>query len=253
MATQTVLLSPPYGNRSAVLYTLARRRFGQNIQLIFDRPIFEWTGVMQKFFDMIYRSVGTKIPVGVNEFHTYAVPGKVSDIYARYNVYGGPSSFSLFADKLLIDFPSLVPTDTVLVGELLKTVHDGFAAEFPKISYSRVELQSSQHLEVLAPNTVKQFLARYQIKSVEETFSKAGVITEPAIRFAAKSAKPPWTYAVMAEQSLMHAAALFVYENLSLKDAAAVPTFEDKLKLVTDIEGLALSAFGLERADVART
>jgi hypothetical protein len=25
MATQTVLLSPPYGNRSAVLYTLARR------------------------------------------------------------------------------------------------------------------------------------------------------------------------------------------------------------------------------------
>jgi hypothetical protein len=42
----------------------------QNIQLSFDRPIFDWTGVMQNFFDMIFTRVGATIPVSVNEFST---------------------------------------------------------------------------------------------------------------------------------------------------------------------------------------
>jgi hypothetical protein len=223
-------------------------RFMQNIQLIFDRPIFDWTGLMQKFFDMVFRSVGARIPVVVNEFSTYA-PGRVSEMYARYNVYGGPSSVSLFADKLSFDFPNLLPTDIPLVRELLKIVHDGFTAEFTQVSYSRVDMQGGSHLEVLAPDTVKDFLAHYQIKSVEKTFGEVGAVTEPAIRFSAKSSNPPWTYALMVEQSLLHAAALYVYANLSLTDAATVPTFEEKMRLAAHVGGLALKAFGAEQAD----
>ena len=224
-------------------------RFALNIQLMFERPIFDWTGVIQKFFDMIFRSVGARIPVVVNEFSAYA-PTKVGEMYARYNVYGGPSSVSLFADKLLIDFPNLLPADIPLVRELLKIVHDSFAAEFTQASYSRVDVQSGSHLEVLAPDTVKQFLSRYKIESVETTFGEAGAVTEPAIRFAAKSSSPPWTYALMVEQSLMHAAALFLYTNLSLTDAAALPTFEEKMILAAYVGGLALKALGVEQTDV---
>jgi hypothetical protein len=235
-----------------VLVKLQPLRFTLNIQIVFDRPIFDWTGVMQKFFDMIFRSVGARIPVVMNEFSAYA-PGRVSEMYARYNVYGGPSSVSLFADKLIIDFPNLLPGDISLVRELLKIVHDGFAAEFTQASYSRVDVQSGSHLEVLAPDTVKQFLSQYRIESVENTFGAAGAVTEPAIRFAAKSSKPQWTYALMIEQSLMHAAALFLYTNLSLTDAAALPTFEEEIGLVAYVGGLALKAFGVEQTDGTTT
>lgn len=221
--------------------------FQLNVQLIFDRPIFDWTGVMQRFFDMIFRLAGAKIPVLVNEFTAHA-PGKISEMYARYNVYGGPSSISLFPDKLVVDFPNLLPADVSLVRELLTIAHDGFAAEFSQVSFTRFDWQSGAHLEVAAPDTVKDFLARYKIESVENTFSEAGAVIEPAIRFAAKSFKPPWTYSVMVEQSLMNVAALFVYSNLSLTNATALPKFEDKMKLVTDVGGLAMKAFGVEQA-----
>ena len=227
-------------------------RFMQNVQLTFDRPIFDWTGVTQAFFEMIFTRVGATIPVSTNEFSTFA-SGKLNEMYARYNVYGGPSSVSLFADKLTIDFPNLLPGDTPLVGQLLKIVHDGFAAEFKQVSYSRIEMQSGSHLEVLPPDTVKEVLANYQIKDVADVFREAGAVTEPGIKFAAKSANPPWSYSLIAEQSLINASALYAYASVSLTDAKTVPTFEDKIGLIAHIGGLALKAFGAEQVDAAAT
>jgi hypothetical protein len=227
-------------------------RLMQNFQLAFDRPIFDWTGVIQTFFDMIFKQVGARIPVTVNEFSTYA-SGKLGETYARYNVYGGPSSVSLFADKLTIAFPNLLPADTPLVGELLKIVHDGFAVEFKQVSYSRVDMHSGSHLEVLPPDTVKDFLVRYQIKGVEEVFREAGAVIEPGVKFAAKGSSPPWSYSLMVEQSLLNASALYVYASVSLTDAKTVPTFEDKIGLIAHIGGLVLKAFGAEQIDGAAT
>ncbi len=81
------------------MFKLRPLRFMENYQLTFDRPIFDWTGVMQNFFDLIFKRVGARIPVSVNEFSTYA-PGKLSEMYARYNVYGGPNSVSLADNRL---------------------------------------------------------------------------------------------------------------------------------------------------------
>lgn len=223
-------------------------RFMENYQLSFDRPIFDWTGVMPNFFNLIFKRVGARIPVSVNEFSAYTSV-KLSEVYARYNVYGGPSSVSLFADKLAIDFPNLVPGDIPLVGELLKIIHDGFAAEFTQVSYGRVDIQSGAHLEVLPPDTVKDFLARYQFKSVEDTFREAGAVTEPGVKFAAKSFSPQWSYSLMAEQSLLNAAAVYAYASISLTDAKTVPTFEEKNRLAASITGLTLKAFGAEQVD----
>lgn len=207
---------------------------------------------MQAFFDMIFSRVGATIPVSVNEFSTFA-SGKLSEMYARYNLYGGPSSVSLFADKLTIDFPSLLPGDIPLVGQLLKIVHDSFAAEFKQVSYGRVDMQSGSHLEVLPPDTVKEVLARYQIQGLDDIFREAGAVIEPGIKFAAKSSSPPWSYSLMVEQSLLNASALYVYATVSLTDAKAVPTFEDKIGLIAHIGGLALKAFGAEQIDGAAT
>lgn len=227
-------------------------RFMENYQLAFDRPIFDWTGVMQNFFDLIFKRVGARIPVNVSEFSTYA-PGKLSEMNARYNVYGGPSSVSLFADRLTIDFPNLLPADIPLVGELLKVVHDGFAAEFKQVTYSRVEIKSGAHMEVLPPDSVKDLLARHQIKSVEDTFREAGAVTEAGIKFAAKCSSPPWSYSLMAEQSLLNAAAVYTFSTTSFMDAKTVPTFEEKTKLAASIAELALKSFGAEQVNAIAT
>src|SRR5262249_37714434 len=163
--------------------------------------------------------------------------------FARYNVYGGPSSVSLFADRLTIDFPNLLPNDTPLVGQLLKIVHDSFAAEFEQVSYGRVDMQTASHFEVLPPDTLKEVLGRYQIKGLDDIFRSAGAVTEPGIKFAAKSSSPPWSYSLMVEQSLLNASAFYVYAIVSLTDAKTVPTFEDKKGLIDRIGGLALKAF----------
>jgi hypothetical protein len=198
---------------------------------------------------MILTSVGARIPVLVGQFSA-SVPGKIGDIYARYNIYGGLSSITLFPDKLVFDFPQLLPPDIPLVRDLLRIVHDAFAADFLQATYGRIDIQTSEHIELLSPSTVTGFLAPYQIKNVVEAFVEVEAVVEPAIRFAAKSSKPPWTCAMMAEQSLMNAAALYIWETISLVDASAVPTFDEKFKLAAQIGALALKAFSLEHADV---
>jgi hypothetical protein len=224
-------------------------QFAQNIQLTFVRPILDWDGLMPKYFNMILTSVGDRIPVLASQFSA-SVPGKISDTYARYNIYGGASSITLFPEKLVFDFPQLLPPDIPLVRDLLRIVHDAFAADFSQAIYGRVDLQISEHIELLPPSTVAGFLAPYQIKNVAKAFAEVEAVVEPAIRFAAKNSKPPRTYATMAEQSLLNAAALYVWETISLTDATAVPTFDDKFKLVAQIGALALKAFNLEHSDV---
>ena len=222
-----------------------------NIQASLSQPIFDWTAVAPKYFEMISRSVGARIPVVIDQF-SVSMPGKVSEIYARYNIYGGASSITVFPDKLAFDFPLLLPNDIPLVRDLLRIVYDVFATEFSR-SYGRVEINSGAHLELLPPGTVTQLLGQYGIESVEQIFGANNAVVEPAVRFSAKSADPPWTCSIMVEQSLLNAAAIFVWQQISLTDLATATTFEQKFKLVAHIGNLAQKAFNLEPVDVVGT
>ena len=223
-------------------------RSTQQVELFFERPIFDWTGVMPKFFGMIFTGVGAKIPVNSKEFSA-VTSANVGEVQGRYNIYGGPSSISIFADRLSIDFPVLSTSDYPLVIDLLKTIHDGFASEFSNYPVRRMQSSSTDHIELLPPNTVTEFLARHRLPSLGETFGAEAII-EPGIKFSVKGTTVAWEYAVTAEQSLFHAAALFVTHTLKLNDITKLPTFEDKVALGIHVEGLTLKALGLERTDV---
>jgi hypothetical protein len=223
-------------------------RSTQKMEFFFERPIFDWTGVMPKFFSMIFTAVGAKIPVNSKEFSAL-LSTNVGEVQGRYNIYGGASSISIFADRLSADFPVLTPTDYPLVRDLLKMIHDSFASEFPDCPISRAVSSSMDHIEILPPATVKEFLGRHRLPSLDEAF-RAEAITEPAFKFGVKGTTQAWEYAVTAEQSLFHAAALFVTNVLKLNDVTKLPTFEDKVALSMHIEELTLKALGLERVDV---
>jgi hypothetical protein len=223
--------------------------YTENVQLSFERPIINWTEVAPKYFDVILTSVGARIPVLVNQFST-SMTGRVSDFFARYSVYGGGSSITLFPDKLVFDFPQLNPSDLPLVSELLRIVHDAFRAEFSQATYSRIDIQTGDHLELMPPSTVAEFLNRYRIKGVDEVFVQTEAIVEPAVRFSAKSSNPPWSCTLMVEQSLMNAAAIFLWENISLTDAGSVGSFDDKFRIAANVGRLTLKALNLESIDV---
>jgi hypothetical protein len=218
-----------------------------NVALFFDRPIVDWIGIVPRFFDMIVQKVGAKIPVHAKELSA-ASHSNLGEINGRYNIFGGPSSFTLFADRLAGDFPSLLPGDYHLVRDLLGTVHDAFATTFPNIISKRLESNNSEHLEVLPPASVEGFLGPHRLSSIEDAF-KAEAINQPGIKFTLKGSTSAWQYSVLMEQSVLNVGALFVLHTLSIQDLARLRTFEEKIAFGSHIEQMALKALGLERAD----
>jgi hypothetical protein len=124
-----------------------------NVALFFEQPIFDWSGVVTRFFEMIFRTVGTKIPVNAKEFSAGS-HANFGEINGRYNIFGGPSSFTLYADRLTADFPTLLPGDYALVRDLLGTMHGALAVTFPNVVAKRLESSNGEHLEILPPASV---------------------------------------------------------------------------------------------------
>jgi hypothetical protein len=224
-------------------------RTSYNVALFFDRPIVDWVGVVPRFFDMIFRTVGAKIPVNAKEFFA-ASHANLGEINGRYNVYGGPSSFILYADRLAADFPSLLPGDYPLVRDLLSTVHDAFAETFPNTVVKTLESNNGEHLEILPPASVEAFLAPHRLPGVDDAF-KAEAINRPGLKFTLKGAARAWQYGVLIEQSLLHVGALFAHYNLKIEDLTHLQTFEEKIAFGSRIEQMTFNALGLERADGA--
>jgi hypothetical protein len=218
-----------------------------NVALFFERPIVDWVGVVPRFFDMIIQTVGTKIPVNVKEFSA-ASHANLGEINGRYNIFGGPSSFTLYADRLVGDFPSLVPGDYSLVRLLLSTAHDAFSGTFPNVVGNRLESNNGEHLEILPPASVEGFLGPHRLSSIEDAF-KTEAINQPGIKFTLKGSTSAWQYGLLMEQSVLNVSALFVLHTLSIQDLARLRTFEEKIAFGSHIEQMALKALGLERAD----
>jgi hypothetical protein len=115
------------------------------IEAIFSRPILEWERTSARFYSMIYEALAAKIPVNVGDFSVQ--PGTIlSEVRARYGIYGGATSVTLHANKIVFDFPSLIPSDMPIVREVLSSVHDAFPKAFPELDYKTMEVQSYEHL-----------------------------------------------------------------------------------------------------------
>ena len=95
----------------------------------FDAPILDWNGVATRFFSMIQRELANEIQIKPLEFveRNGNSPGESEAIY---RVFGGPSAITLSAEKLLLSFPNLVPSDFELLVKMIKAVDGGFSREF---------------------------------------------------------------------------------------------------------------------------
>jgi hypothetical protein len=225
-------------------------RTNVHCQLPFKRPILEFGNTPGRFFSMMYDCLAGKIQVNTSDF-SVRTGNTLGEVQAKYNVFGGITSVSMHADRLVFDFPNLVPNDFPVVRQIIEATHDAFPKVFAELDYERADIQSSEHLEVMHETNVQELLARYEMKSVSAVFGKGRVVQWPAAKFELISEDQRWQCTCTIERSLLKATAVFVALVISLRKLTSQSPFVEKATLVQEVSRSCLAVFGLETDDVA--
>src|SRR4029079_11631219 len=80
---------------SVTTYTSLRNSV--HVQVVFTEPIMNWTDIASRFFAMIYSALRSKLTLNLSDF-SFNYGNALSDVRARYNLYGGATSVSLLPD-----------------------------------------------------------------------------------------------------------------------------------------------------------
>jgi hypothetical protein len=172
-----------------------------HVQCYFKRPLFRWQDLAVRFFEMVYDSLGARLNVQPSELTTYPTHS-LGEARARYTIYGGTTSVSLYSDRISFDFPNLLPSDMSLVLEIMSTLHDAFPSAFPEAEQVRIEVQDFAHFDIGTQEAVNDFLNLYRIAAVEGVFGDDfPIINTPALKFAAVAQDASWKSVVSVEAS----------------------------------------------------
>jgi hypothetical protein len=218
---------------------------------LFTRPILEWERVNSRFFAMVHDALAGKTNPSVAEFsvETAAV---LAGVRARYRLFGGATSIVIQPDRLVFDFPTLVPSDYLIVSDVIATIHDALPKAFPELNYDRLEAQSAEHLDLVETGAVERFLGQYEIALTENAFP-APVVMQPGLKFTVVAQDQSWQCALIAERSILNATALFVMLNLSIRNLDNAPSYSDKVARITTVTNSVMRFIGLESANDAST
>ena len=225
-----------------IKYKLVRDNI--HVQLYFTRPLFKWSDAHVRFFEMLYELLGERLNIQSSEFSIFP-NSTLGEVRAKFSVFGGTSSVSLFADRMAFDFPNLFPSDLPIVHEIMGSVHDGFGKYFPEIEHRRVEIQDYAHLDIGAPEAVDSFLDRYRVGEIAKTFGET-VLENPSWKFTVVAQDGSWQSAVTVERSQMQTSALFAAAQISLHKLLTTQSYLEKAQVVFDITSRCLRVINLE-------
>ena len=226
-------------------------RASARIEVLFSRPILDWTGVPGRFNVMVYDALSGKVVVNAAELAVYG-SAVLGEVYAKYSIYGGATSVALYADKLAFDFPNLVPSDYTVVAQVVSSIHDGFPIAFPELSYSRMSVNSYEHVDLGEAGLVDAFLNRFRIPDAEMSFQSA-VVVHPGVRFRAISQDRKWECDFSVERSAMSATGVFSALTVKLNNLDPALSFVEKFKAMRTAATSCYAAVGLENANVSQT
>jgi hypothetical protein len=216
---------------------------------LFTRPILEWEHVNSRFFVMIRDALARKTDPSLAEFSVE--PANVlAEVRARYRLFGGAASIFIQPDRLVFDFPNLVPANYPIVSDVIAAIHDAFPMAFPELKYERVEAQSLEHLDLVEIGAIERFLGQYEIALTEKAFP-VPVVMLPGLKFTVVALDQSWQCALIAERSLLSATALFVALNMSIRNLDNAPSYSDKVARITAVTNSVMRSIGLESANAA--
>ena len=204
-----------------------------------------------QFNELIYAALVPVFPVTPADLSINS-SNRLSEIWAKFNLYAGPNSVTLFTDRLAFEFLNLLLPEYPLVYDLLRRVHDAFPLHFELCDYERVEVQSFVHLELLPPVEATQYLKRFErLGDMASSFSSLAsfVVEEPGARMSVIAADSSWRSRIGIERSLAIANGVYLEVSTTLNKGSKEVPFDEKLRLAESIGDAWLRVLALERSD----
>lgn len=220
-------------------------RQGFSVRFIFARPILRWENVGGRFLTTLYDNLSAKIPIHSSEISMSNGPG-LADIWIKYSIFGGANSIMLSADRIVLDFPSVNLSDYPLALEIVRISHDKFPPAFTEQGCDRIETQTLEHLDLVAPGDIDRFLGKFRIPELDAAFGEVAVTQIPSVKFGLISERQNWQFSLMAERSVLSATAIFVHRALTLRPVDMSSSFDAKYELAQSATLRTYSALGLE-------
>jgi hypothetical protein len=212
---------------------LNRGNLSVNLPLV--RPLIQAQTWAPQFFEMVYGALVPDFPIKPSEF-SGGTGNKLTDIFGKFNLYGGANSVALYTDKLSFDFVNLLPSDYPIVYDLMRRVHDAFPNAFPAADFDRVEATSLLHLEAEEPGAARDYLNGFPPVRPLEPFEAIGeLVWEPSARFGLIGADQTWRCKFGVEKSIALENGIFVDLNMVLSNQPKTIPFATKLELASRV------------------
>jgi hypothetical protein len=221
-----------------------------HVQQYFDGFALEWRELPARFFRELYDALGQRLNIQPVELSANAGT-QLSEVRARYSIYGGPSAVTLMADRIAFDFPNITVSDLALVYEIMGSIHDRFPNAFPELKLGRVEVQGMSHLDVGSQENVNAFFERFKIPTLSDAFNDlpAQIICGPKFHITSEDGK--WKCNVVAEPSQVSSTAIFAVINSTLIKSEPTAKYLDKAGVINNLAQRCLNALNLEIDDAA--
>jgi hypothetical protein len=222
------------------------------VEIPFEGLLFKWHDVAPRFFSFIYERLRERITIKSNEFSAPLAAAHMGDLYAKYSIFGGNASVTLFPDKLIFDFPNLTVSDQLLVNDIMRAVHDGLSTAFPELSSRRIEIVDLAHLDVGSVELVESFMRLFYAGQIGMRATQLPLIYRAAGRLLISADDGAWQNSVLIDRSLAKTTALFVSFSMSFFNVPWSLSFEEKQALVLTASGNCLRLLDLEFDDAAQ-
>lgn len=216
-----------------------------HVQQYFDGFALDWRDLPHRFFKSLHGALGERLNIQASELSANASP-QLSEVRARYNIYGGGSAVTLFADRIAFDFPAINGGDLPLIYEIMGTVHDNFPTTFPELKFGRAEVQDLSHLDLGSQDQVKAFFERFVFQSVSDAFKDYPTQITYGPKFQVISEDGRFRSNVFVESSALSSTAVFSSINSTLAMAEGSKPFLEKAQFMEAITKRCLNGLDLE-------
>lgn len=216
-----------------------------HVQQYFDGLALDWRTLPQRFFGMLHSSLGARLNMQPSELGGQQ-SNQLSEVRARYSIYGGSSAVTLFADRVAFDFPGISGGDLALVYDIMGTIHDAFPNAFPELHFARAEVQDRSHLDLGSQDSVKEFFDRFAVQAVSDAFSDlpSQFVFGPKFQVASEDGR--FRCEVSVEPSATLSTAIFGSLSTTLPVTDAAMPFLEKAQFIQNLTQRCLSGLDLE-------
>ena len=216
------------------------------VNATFSPPLFEWQGVAARFFEMVHSALTPNINISPRDFSAHA-GNNLSDVWAKYNFFGGASSVVLSSEKLSIEFPNIASTEYEMILRLIGQIDASFPVKFPDRKFSTIQAVVYEHAHISSDRTPAEYMHRYSMPEVGNICRDIGAVQIPSARFSIVGNDGTWRASCLVEPSDYIPSALFLHFDIALLKLGLNETFDGKLGRINHISGACMTALELER------